>query len=269
MTTNDLIKGDAFIEYMDAPSPVEGHIVLVGCGFLGSIFAEELAKRLFAFDDNTHVVCVDSDAFERRNAANQNTNLNSEGVAKADWIDGIFASYNVPSSARVVRVVKENVAEVLGKPRLIVSAVDNMPTRRLLWYYAKQHQIPLLHLGVSQEGTGAVEWTIGDYDTWSLSPLLTIGQRKKIESDVNLPRELKPCELIAFRGVGLNIGIAAAKAVGIWMSFDAEKEIAQDILPREYAVTYDATNYGHSIREKKLIDFEEVFPACAEEVANG
>lgn len=231
-------------------------IALVGCGFLGSIFAEEFAKRQFAFDDVSEWTLVDSDSVEQRNCANQNFDFSDVDGAKVDAVSRQLRNYTIPANERSVRLDKSNVGDILDEAHIIVSAVDNLPTRELLWYYAKERKLPLLHLGVSQQGTGNVDWTVGRYDTWTMSPLLTLGQQRKLLGAENIPRELKPCELIAFRGLGLNVGIAAAKALGIFMGFDPEKVVNEklgfDVLPRT-ASTWNATNEGH-----KLIEIKEL-----------
>ena len=222
-------------------------ITLVGCGFLGSLAAEEFAKMWFAFNETTPFRLIDSDKFEERNAANQNVSVlrARDNVAKAVHIAGIVGDHGIQEEIRTVRIDKSNIDEHLAGTTVLVSAVDNMPTRRLLWYYAKQHKIPLLSLGVSQAGTGVVEWTIGNYDTWSLSPLVTMGQRKKLDAEANIPQELKPCELIAFRGLGLNTAVAAAKSLGVWMGFDPAKVLEQDVLKHQFALSWNVTNTGH------------------------
>jgi hypothetical protein len=87
-----------------------------------------------------------------------------------------------------------------------------------------------------------------------------------MESAENIPRELKPCELIAFRGLGLNVAIAAAKALGIWFGWDPEKQVVEtlgvDVLPNT-ASTWSATNTGHQLVEMKELIEEEVFSGKA------
>lgn len=224
-------------------------ITLVGCGFLGSLFAEEMAKRQFAFDDTTEWRLIDFDKVSRRNAANQNFTLKDDGMYKVDVLGERLLAYDLHLRGHATRLDKSNTHTLLEGSSVIISAVDNYPTRKLLWYYAKQYRIPLLHLGVSQSGTGNTEWTIGKHDSWSLSPLATIGQ--DIENAENIPKELKPCELIAFRGLGLNTAVAAAKALGLFMGFDPEKVVNEkmgyDVLPGAITV-WDSTNTGHSLR---------------------
>lgn len=241
-------------------------IALVGCGFLGSIFAEEMAKRFFAFNDHPEWVLIDFDNVEKRNAANQNFNLEDAGREKVNAVSSVLDLYHQNAVARCKRLDKSNVMELLEGVDVIVSAVDNLPTRTLLWYHARAHKIPLLHLGVSQQGTGNVEWTWGTYDTWTMSPIATLGQTAKLNSAENIPRELKPCELIAFRGLGLNVGIAAAKALGIFVGLDPEKAVNEslqlDVLPNTMS-TWTATNTGHQLVKIDEIVEEELFRAEA------
>lgn len=225
-------------------------IAIVGCGFLGSLVAEEIGKRWFAFDEDENIMCIDFDHVEKRNAANQGFTLSNEGETKADAVCQRLRAHGVRTDRQVIRVEKNNIEAVLADATFIISAVDNIPTRTMLWYYARKHGIPMLSLGVSQQGTGVIEWTHGEYDTYSLNPLAIMGQREKLESLANVPRELKPCELIGFRGLGLNVAVAAAKAIGIWKGFDPEKVLgADEPLPRSTYTTWDATNTGHSLRE--------------------
>ena len=163
-------------------------IALVGCGFLGSLFAEEFAKRAFAFDEELEWTLIDFDQVEERNAANQNFDLLNAEESKVEAVEDRLMGYRNTVSAHAIRLDKTNINELLHDAGLVVSAVDNLPTRELLWYYAKETRKPLLHLGISQMGTGNVEWTVGRYDTWSMSPLATLGQTKKIMSAENIPQ---------------------------------------------------------------------------------
>ncbi len=236
-------------------------IALVGCGFLGSILVEELGKRWFAFQENEPIKLIDFDTFEERNSANQNiTRKRAEtGVYKSMASAVLLREYGVSAHPLIIKLDKFNVGDTLRgdsgeEPSLIISAVDNLPTRDLLWYYAKQHKIPLLSLGISQQGTGTVEWTVSAHDSYSLSPLATLGQARKLAHASNIPKELKPCELIAFRGLGLNMAVAAAKAVGIYKGFDPEKVLSQEPLPRTVLTVWDATNTGHTLRDIVEVD---------------
>lgn len=218
-------------------------LAIVGCGFLGSLYAEEIAKRCFALEQNPRVLCVDFDTVETRNAANQLFTLEDAGAEKARAIAyRMRDEYHLHALPSCIKVDKTNIKDILGQATLIVDAVDHLPSRQLLWMYAKSQHIPCLHLGISQGGSGNVDWTYEDFDSWSLSPIATLGQphigTEKIE-------KLKPCELVAFRGLGLNVAIAAAKSTGLWWGLDPEG-VTSDVLPRTLAV-WRASNLGHEL----------------------
>jgi hypothetical protein len=113
------------------------------------------------------------------------------------------------------------VKDVLKDATTLVSALDNIEARDELWMHALYAKVPLLNLGISQMGTGKVEWTTVDHDQYGLSPVARINMMNYTEKNVTL----KPCELIGFRGLGLNMGIAAAKALGIFKGLDPEKSV--------------------------------------------
>lgn len=237
-------------------------IGVVGCGFLGSLFTEELLKRFFAFKHEEKLLFIDSDRIEERNAANQLWSPSDRDLSKAAALHAQSILYSIPSECMEVRLTQENVSKLLSECRLIIDAVDNLETRTILWKYGVSHKIPILHLGISMFGSGCVDWSAWDefgavFDTWGLSPLALAGKKApKIE----LP-ELPPCELVSFRGLGLNTSLAAAKAVGIWLGHDPEKHMGK-ICPVGIMTTWSSTTLGHSLEQVfgdvEGYDYEEV-----------
>ena len=226
-------------------------ITLVGCGFLGSLFAEEVAKRWFAFEDRLGLLLVDDDTVDERNPANHLFTPRSAGGAKTDELAGRLAEYpNVAVEALSARVDATHPIPGLDDYDLLVDAVDNLPTRQWLWELGIKGT-PVLHLGVSQVGTGAVEWTLNDYDTFGLSPVALMQFSDKQQAGLVALKTLKPCELIAFRGLGLNVALAGAKAAGIAFNIDPEHTVephAQSAL-----TSWTASNLGHSLREVERV----------------
>lgn len=230
-------------------------IALVGCGFLGSLVAEEIAKRFYAFEmESIPLLLIDFDKVEERNAANQNFTRMDTGMSKVSVVGNRLNKYGMDSLQIDGRLTRQNIGSFMRRrenlPHLIIDAVDNLPTRLELWYYAKQHEIPLLHLSLSQGGTGCVEWSVNGHDSWVLSPINT--RRKPIIPEV---KTLPPCELVGFRGVGLNLSLAAAKAVGLWYGRDPEMHAGRDVFPGTISV-WTADNMGHVLRQ--LLQPEEV-----------
>jgi hypothetical protein len=217
---------------------------LIGCGFLGSIVAEEIFKRQYALEDSTRWLFIDSDAFEGRNAANQNVDWVSAnaGVDKATHLVKMASMYNVGAQGEVVRVERSNIDALLDDVSLVIDAVDNIPTRQEIWYWGKRRKVPVMHMGINQGGTGRVDWTYEGFDSWPLSPIAMLGQKPESKGE---PKKLKPCELIAFRGLGVNMGIAGAKALGLWRGFDPESTVATPF-PR-ILTTWEATMTGHTL----------------------
>lgn len=227
-------------------------ITVIGCGFVGGLFVEELCKRLYAFERSMDFLLVDFDLVEPRNAANQIYRpIPHAEEPKAMVMMGVVQDYGMGAEALVLRVDKDNIADVLSRSDLVVSAVDNMETRTLLWYYCRGNDIPLLHLGVSQGGIGAVEWTFSEddeaHDTWSLSPIALRDRKTAFAPVAKLP----PCELIGFRGLGLNVGLAGAKAVAIAIGLDPEYHVSdpEDQLEHGFLTTWSCSGTTHEIIE--------------------
>lgn len=197
------------------------NVRLVGCGFLGSLFAEELAKWSFGLHEELAIDLFDNDKVEERNIANQLYNV--PGMPKAHALRSRLESYpNVHPFARVKRVDEQVMKQFVEEGAdVIVCAVDNIETRQLMWSRALVNTVPLLNIGVAQGGTGAVDWTYfpGNIDTNPFG--LTQGHtEEQLKKYANLNQSLPPCELIGFRGLGLNMAVAATQAVMILTGWD-------------------------------------------------
>lgn len=223
-------------------------ISIVGCGFLGSLFMEEWAKRAFALGEEDTVRVIDFDKFEERNAANQNVTKAraTEMPMKVTVLEELGKGYGLLMEPIPDKVTKENVEKLLDGTDTLVSALDNIESRDHLWYWAKQFGKPMISLGVSQNGTGAVEWTHDEYCTYSLSPLV----RPKDYSEAGAIVTLKPCELVGFRGLGLNVAIAGAKALGLYKGHDPDGSLPKAEVKRGLRTSWSATMTGHTLTEK-------------------
>jgi len=196
-------------------------IGVVGCGFVGSVFTTEFLKRCFAGKLDPSFLFIDDDTVEPRNCANQNFVLADVGQAKALVLAKQAQAGDKLAEWRQVRVTPDNIDAVLDGCDLLIDGVDNLATRQLLWGYGLRKDLPVLHLGISEQGTGKVEWTHRAHQTFSLRPDQTVG--KEI---IDPPSGVTPpCELARMRGVGLNIGFAAACAAAIYLGFDPESHL--------------------------------------------
>ena len=193
-------------------------IAIVGCGFVGSVFTDEFLKRCFAGKLDVEFVFIDDDTVSQRNCANQNFDFMDMKKAKANVLAARATRFDCLAEAVVKRLTLDNCDELLAGADLVIDGVDNLETRQLLYGHALVTKVPVLHVGISPLATGVVEWTYPGHETFSLRPSQTAGREiKDPESGVT-----PPCELARMRGVGLNVGFAAACAASIYCGFDAE-----------------------------------------------
>jgi hypothetical protein len=214
-------------------------IVLVGCGFVGSVFATEFMKRCYAGKLDPEFCFIDDDRVEARNCANQNFVLADIGRAKAEVLAQQAHDSDRIADWQQTRLAPDNIDALLEGADLIIDGVDNLATRQLLWGWGLRNEVPVLHLGISEQGTGKVEWTHKDHQTFSLRPDQTFGKELLDPPSGVTP----PCELARMRGVGLNVGFAAACALGIYMGFDPESHL-EGIATAGYFTDWHATPTG-------------------------
>lgn len=129
-------------------------VFVCGVGALGSNAV--VAMRNLA----ASLVLVDGDRVESKNLLAQAYVKSSVGKLKADALKMQLANfYGLRVETHAVRVVPTNIQTVLAGASLLVDAFDNASSRRLLSAYASEHAVPLLHAGISADGTfGLVRW---------------------------------------------------------------------------------------------------------------
>ncbi len=202
-------------------------ILVIGTGFVGSIFVEEFAKRCYAGKLRTPIVCVDDDVISDRNVANQQFTLHDMGKPKAMIVAASAIRHGLRAAAMVERLEQGTMnaqlkrwKEEINEPELtlIVNAVDNLEARQNIWLMGQVEQVPVLHIGLSPIGTGKVEWSTPTIDFCSLSPAQTAGK------DIPDPPSgvTPPCELVKLRALGWNTAHAAAKAAACYLGFDPD-----------------------------------------------
>ncbi len=187
-------------------------VIIVGAGFVGSLFAEEFGKRCFSAEATPSVLVLDDDTVDHRNPANQGFTPADIGRPKAEAVAERLRLYGVDAVGRVERV-PANFSADPTESLVIVSCVDTMATRTALWAAGLSGPIPVAQVGLSLDGTGTVEWTGPGWDTWSLSPM-ALGDQ--VANDV--PSGVTPpCQLVNMRLDGHLIAVAAARAVGAYL----------------------------------------------------
>ncbi len=129
-------------------------IVFCGVGALGST-AAVLCRNL-----EGPLVFIDFDRVESKNLLAQSFVKQSVGKNKAESLKLQFANFwSVKAEAFGVRLVEGNVETLLGAAALLVDCFDNIASRQLLSVFARKTGKPLVHAGISGDGTfGLVRW---------------------------------------------------------------------------------------------------------------
>ena len=118
---------------------------VVGCGALGSIIAEILARAGVG-----RLVLVDRDLVEESNLQRQflyTTQDAREGIPKVEAARRRLAAVNpdVRVEAHVASLNAQNADSLLGETRVILDGTDNFPTRYLLNDFSLARSIPWVY----------------------------------------------------------------------------------------------------------------------------
>lgn len=225
-------------------------VVLVGCGFVGSLLAEELVKRAYAFDvmDELELTLIDDDSVDSRNPANQNFTPNDVGDSKAAALcRRLMAEYGGGNDfSAVSHQVRWQPTDTVSIDHtlLVISAVDNLATRQALWLTGKTSGVPVLQVGLSPDGWGRVEWTQGEHDTFSLSPIALQGQQPTDPPSGVTP----PCQLVALRLAGHCVAVAAAHAITTFLGCaDPERWVPDGTEPGLGTMLTSMTHPTHGV----------------------
>lgn len=194
-------------------------IVIIGCGFIGSHLADELPKLFFSQDMPATFRFIDYDEWEHRNAANQNVSgeIAQSGENKAVTCARYASMYpGITAEAIPEKLVATNAQELLTGADLIIDAVDNIPTRQILWGFAKSGSVcACMHTGISRQGDGIINWSSPNFDTFPFKPGNIAGRKLK-EQDIKEP----PCEMYRHRTAGVILVQGIAKAAALFMNLD-------------------------------------------------
>lgn len=223
------------------------NIHVVGCGFLGSLLVEEACKRAYALHEPYQFSLYDPDVVEERNAANQLWTPDDAGKPKVEVLGQRVLHYPGLATQLFPEKIVQGNSAWLEEADVLICAVDNIPTRQLLWKFSVAKAVPLLNVGISQGGTGAVDWTYEEIDTnpFAVSQGATEEELERWGKVDKLP----PCELVGFRGLGLNMALAATKALFILQGWDVEGHVHRPgrKAPWGSFTTWQASQAGHSL----------------------
>lgn len=122
-------------------------IAIIGLGGLGGYIAEELARIGVG-----KLILIDGDVFEVTNLNRQLlANDTTLGRPKAEVAQERIKQINplVETKAVVQRLTQQNASDLLDGAHLVMDAVDNIPTRRLLQDICEVMNLPMVHGAIS------------------------------------------------------------------------------------------------------------------------
>ncbi|QEG41196.1 ThiF family adenylyltransferase [Roseimaritima ulvae] len=125
----------------------DAHVAILGCGALGSVAAEILARAGVGT-----LTLIDRDTVEWSNLQRQSLYIEDDAVAgraKADAACQRLQQINstIQIIPQVVDVTAENIAELLSPVDLALDGTDNFGTRFLLNDYSLERSLPWVHGG--------------------------------------------------------------------------------------------------------------------------
>lgn len=237
---------------------------LVGCGALGSVIALEAAKRSRSVGSTLTLHLYDSDTVQDRNVAAQNFSPKHIGQSKVEAVAQQLEDYDtVEVVQHKVRLESENLMKELGlEPGdIIIDAVDNIPTRQMLWTLGISGIVPVMHVGMAQSGTGNVTWNYKDFDTFPLSPKYALSAHEAVEgkAEAEVDKELgieslPPCELSARRSLILNTAMSAVNGLFIFRGQDITgemEELTKGEIHMRLVTCWESTMYGHKCVKRR------------------
>jgi len=203
------------------------NLILVGCGSLGSTFLTEVAKRSLATKLPLVIKVFDFDTIEERNVVAQNFDPQHIGQLKSHIMADILKHYEHLEVISVPKkVTEENYLKEfeLDSKSIIIDAVDNVETRQLLWQAGLITNTPVLHMGMSEKGSGNVSWNFKSIDTFPLSPAKLTSRARKALKELKHDEKLAPCVLNSFRSLIFNTSIAGVDALFNFLAIDPAKQ---------------------------------------------
>jgi len=131
-------------------------IVMAGCGALGSQIAMHLSHP------DLYFVLIDDDTVEEHNLLTTHFLYDHVGLYKVYALgDMLYRNGLAASIAHNEQLTSRNVNKLFFGADLIVDTFDNGPARSLCAMAA--NNTPVIHAGVSQALTGAVQWQSNGY----------------------------------------------------------------------------------------------------------
>lgn len=234
------------------------NIHLVGCGALGAKLGREVARRAKALTlDTTELFIYDDDVVADRNVYSQEFQPSDVGLFKADVTARYCSEYikTTPIKARIDQTSFKTIMK-LDPNSILVNGVDNVKSRVEMWYLGLITGTPVLHMGMSQSGSGFIGWSYEQTDFCQFSPAVVDPDKLKELLEAPAPDSLPPCMLNSFNGLINNTVMAALNSLFIFMGNDSER-VLSDLWGEDrpfpgIATTWNTTSYAFA-PNKKLI----------------
>ncbi len=131
----------------------ERRLVLCGAGALGSLLADNLVRQGLR-----RLTAIDFDRVEEHNVGTQLYRREDVGAYKVEVLRAhCFRAAGVEIEAVDRRLDEQNVHKLLRKAEVVVDALDNSASRKIISEYCRGKALPCLHLGMNA-GYGEVLW---------------------------------------------------------------------------------------------------------------
>jgi len=132
-----------------------GAIKLIGLGGVGGIVARFLLMYLAASRRPARVVLIDGDAFETRNAERMSfTEIGNKAAVVRDDLFELIEGSLVTLSAVETFIEPGNIERLLHAGDIVLLAVDNHATRRLVGNYCREHLDDVCLISGGNDGVG-------------------------------------------------------------------------------------------------------------------
>ena len=178
-------------------------IKVVGCGGIGGHLARNLCHFLYAEQRPAHVSLVDGDTFEEKNRSRMRfTTLANKAVVLARELAQAFGGGSLTIEPIPEYVTPENVRDIVAEGDVVLLAVDNHATRRLVGAVADLRDVVIVSGGndgvepeEGMEGTyGNVQIVRRVAGVWATNSLTTFHPEIEDATDA-LPTALGCAEL--------------------------------------------------------------------------
>lgn len=198
-------------------------IGIVGCGLLGSIFAPSVAAHAVSLTLTPSITLFDHDIVESRNSPSNLSVPTAVGRPKVDVVANILEGYGLPVK-RMQQKLTPGGAWMLDGLDVVVGAVDNLATRKVIYDAARERGIPYLDMGLI-DLLGLVTWTYGNVSNAQVDDG-PVRKMPKVEKEA-------PCTLVTTRLVASIVAECAAKSLFLFTGGHDPRHPAINVIGRE------------------------------------